>query len=145
MTVPTFNELAQEIHRNAIDHGWWAEEEVEVGGAGIGVGIPRNFGEVLMLIVTEASEAMDSWRDGDDMTTVYMKHRDGTRCESHKRCLHPAGTSDEAEPEGIPIELADVIIRTLDACAAYGIDIDTAISTKMQYNSTRPYKHGRAR
>ena len=48
----------------------------------------------------------------------------------------------DEKPEGIPIELADVIIRILDYCAYAGIDIDAAISEKHEYNKSRPYRHG---
>ena len=46
------------------------------------------------------------------------------------------------KPEGVPIELADCIIRILDTCAHYGIDIEKAIELKMAYNKTRTYRHG---
>lgn len=46
------------------------------------------------------------------------------------------------KPEGIPSELADIIIRVLDICAAEGIDIAAAIADKMAFNETRPYRHG---
>lgn len=50
--------------------------------------------------------------------------------------------SDNGKPEGIPTELADVIIRVLDYCGYAGIDIDAAISQKHEYNKSRPYRHG---
>jgi NTP pyrophosphatase (non-canonical NTP hydrolase) len=39
-------------------------------------------------------------------------------------------------------ELADVCIRIFDLCGLYGLDLETAILTKMAYNKTRSYKHG---
>jgi NTP pyrophosphatase (non-canonical NTP hydrolase) len=52
------------------------------------------------------------------------------------------GIAKYAKPEGIPTELADIIIRVLDICANWGIDISAAIADKMAYNETRPYRHG---
>lgn len=46
------------------------------------------------------------------------------------------------KPEGIPSELADIIIRVLDICAHHGIDIEQAIEDKMAFNAHRPYRHG---
>lgn len=46
------------------------------------------------------------------------------------------------KPEGIPSELADIIIRVLDTCGAWGVDIDTAVRTKLEFNRSRPYRHG---
>ena len=48
----------------------------------------------------------------------------------------------ENKPEGVPIELADLIIRVLDTCEQYGIDIEAAIEMKIKYNETREYRHG---
>jgi NTP pyrophosphatase (non-canonical NTP hydrolase) len=44
--------------------------------------------------------------------------------------------------ENFEEELADVCIRIFDLCGAKDIDLETAISKKMQYNRTRTYKHG---
>lgn len=45
--------LSENIHDNAIAHGWWEEE--------------RPFGELIALIHAEASEALEADRDGDDV------------------------------------------------------------------------------
>jgi NTP pyrophosphatase (non-canonical NTP hydrolase) len=42
----------------------------------------------------------------------------------------------------VPVELADCLIRILDICAAYDIDIESVISVKMKYNAMREYRHG---
>lgn len=47
-----------------------------------------------------------------------------------------------SKPEGIPTELADVIIRVLDYCAYAGIDIENVLEVKHEYNKSRPYRHG---
>lgn len=113
MTATNLNQLAQVIHQIAIDHGWWENE--------------RNFGESLALVHSEISEVLEDWRHGYEMTEiVYNKG--------------PHSGLDK--PGGIPIELADVIIRVLDLVAFYGIDIDTAIAEKVEYNRHRPYRHG---
>jgi sugar phosphate isomerase/epimerase len=37
---------------------------------------------------------------------------------------------------------ADIFIRLLDNCAAYGIDLRAEYERKVAYNRTRPVKHG---
>jgi NTP pyrophosphatase (non-canonical NTP hydrolase) len=39
-------------------------------------------------------------------------------------------------------EAADQLIRVLDMCGRFGIDISRAVRVKMAYNSTRPQRHG---
>ncbi|HEX5437177.1 MAG TPA: hypothetical protein VFW98_08455 [Gemmatimonadaceae bacterium] len=75
----------------------------------------------IALMHSELSEALEEYRAGHALTEVY--ERDG-------------------KPEGYPIELADVIIRILDHCTAEGIDIQGAVLRKMEYNATRPHRHG---
>ena len=104
----TINEFAAEVHKNAVDHGWWEGE--------------RTFPEIVALIHSEVSEALEEYRNGRLPTEVY--------------------TGNGGKPEGIPIELADVIIRIFDYCGYAGIDIENVLEVKHEYNKSRPYRHG---
>lgn len=55
--------------------------------------------------------------------------------------LHPR-TAENGKPEGLPSELADIIIRVCDLAYSLGIDLDCAVDIKMAYNATRPHMHG---
>lgn len=103
------NELAAKIHETAKEKGWWKDGD-------------RNFGEIIALIHSELSEALEEYRSGHSENEVYHKLFD--------------------KPEGVPIELADAIIRILDFCCHAEIDIDQAIAQKMKYNESRPFRHG---
>lgn len=49
----------------------------------------------------------------------------------------------DRKPEGVPTELADVVLRCFDFAYVFGIDLEGAILEKHSYNADRPYLHGR--
>lgn len=42
------------------------------------------------------------------------------------------------------VEFADCVIRILDYCERFSLPLEEAIVKKMEFNATRPYKHGKA-
>lgn len=134
------NSLALKINKTAKDKGWWRGTEVECGDSTVFTARP--VGEVLALIHSEVSEALEEYRDGHDLRRTRYVHKDGTVCDAEAQCRSALGVNSDAKPEGFPIELADVLIRVLDACAEWDIDIEEAMRVKVLYNSTRPERHG---
>lgn len=114
------NKMVKEVHSNAVIHGWWEED--------------RSFGELIALCHSELSEALEEYRNGKRPEQKYYKSTDGT--------VWIENLTKTLKPEGVPSELADTVIRIMDMCGYYGIDLETAIVEKMEYNKTRPYKHG---
>lgn len=101
------NNLASRIHDNAIAHGFWEQR--------------RNFGEMMALIHSEVSEALECHRNNE--APIHY---------------------EAGKPEGSAAELIDVMIRALDVLHSQGVDIDAIMHDKVVYNETRPYKHNKA-
>jgi len=45
--------------------------------------------------------------------------------------------------DNIAEELADCCIRIFDYCGARGINLEKVLVKKIEYNKTRPYRHGK--
>lgn len=71
----------------------------------------------------EVSELLEEFKNGSIPTET--RYREG------------------GKPEGIPPELADIVIWCCDMADYYGIDLEAAIIQKHEYNKSRPYKHGK--
>lgn len=143
------NELAQKCHEIARSKGFWDTEQDPARG--------------LMLVVSELSEALEELREGHPLNGSHLEFHStpnlmhlpeitqadgktwffyGTEHQQEVTDQDFINAGFQAKPVGVPSELADVIIRTLDLCAAWDIDIDTAVEQKMAYNAEREHMHG---
>lgn len=108
------------VYKTARDLGWYVDPVTKEP-------IDRNIGEVIALMHSELSEALEEWRrlkPGHGLASVYFN------------------PENPSKPEGFPIELADCVIRILDTAEAHGINIENMILLKNEYNKTRGFRHG---
>jgi NTP pyrophosphatase (non-canonical NTP hydrolase) len=124
------NETMKAIHENAIKKGFFENE--------------KNIGEMLCLIHSEVSEALEADRKNHyakksfNLDSIGLDYPDNS--DNHRYFQQEF---DVAIKNSFEDELADVIIRVLDLCAYKNIDIEYHISMKMRYNSLREHKHGK--
>ena len=126
-------EISKEIHQVNVDKGFWDE------------GKNRNKGEMIALIHSELSEALEADRDnkrakaGKFMIDIgtYFEEK-GERFDNFfKQCF------EEDVKNSLEDELADVAIRLFDFAYGFDIDLEWHIYNKLCYNKLRPHKHGK--
>lgn len=85
----------------------------------------RTFGDDIALLHSEVSEMLEAFRDHgvDDATASKAFH-------------------SVVKPEGVGSEAADVLVRLLDTCERYNIDLFAEWRRKVNYNWTRDVRHG---
>lgn len=131
-------ELIKDVHENAIKHGWWEK--------------PRSFAELLLLVHSEISEALEELRNKHDPKEIYyeghVKLEDGsiltmTRPMPEHVIYDNCNTIHVTKPCGFPTEFADVIIRLYDMAGWYKWSIDeqlikvTTQSIKQNYSASQ--------
>jgi NTP pyrophosphatase (non-canonical NTP hydrolase) len=114
-SVQTLEQIQQEVFEVNNANGWFDSE--------------RTVGDDIALLHSEVTEMFEAYRDHgfDDVTRV--------------------AEPDEVEPspikpEGFGSEAADVLIRLVDTCRRYGIDLRAEYVRKIAFNRTRGYRHG---
>lgn len=110
------NEMAIVVYEGNAERGFWDKE--------------RNIGETLMLVVTELAEALEAHRKG------HMAQSGGE--------LEPSRDEFEKKyKDTFEDEIADAMIRLLDMCGGFSIDLDFHVAQKVKYNSSRERLHGK--
>jgi NTP pyrophosphatase (non-canonical NTP hydrolase) len=138
--MPTLNEIAERSHALSKAKGWWdGHLDPE----------DRSFvPEKLMLIVSEAAEALEAYRDPTQPPNFYRctnmacHPQPGTRLHAPSAGVSCSFCGKALKPEGVASELADIVIRVGDLAARLGIDLGRAVEEKHAYNETRALRHG---
>jgi len=105
--------LCNDSVRIARDKGWLSK--------------PRKFSTISALIASEWSEALEDYRAHRKVNeTYFMKEWDDGGVHFSMGC---ESNEPNAKPCGIPVELADVVIRIAQHCGSEGWDLAGAMAT----------------
>lgn len=137
-----FNMMMSEVEANCRAHGWYDGEDAN-----------RPFPTEIALLHSEVSEALESWRKRGFETMTVHKSEDGCGHDGGFQLGVKPGDPDyqpyscrrASEPhkrEGVGPELAGLLIRLLDTCTRVGVDLYAEYRLEMEYNKTRPHRHG---
>ena len=99
--------LTEICHGIAVKSGWWTD--LKTGESLVG---KRNVGEMLCLVHSEISEAMEGHRK--NLMDDKLPHR-----------------------KMVEVELADAVIRIMDLAGGLGLDVGAAMAEKLEYNQSR--------
>lgn len=99
--------ISKRVYELAVEKGWWDGPE-------------RSFGDLMSLVHSEVSEAVESKRN--DEPAVWYR--------------------EDGKPDGWAVELADAVIRIMDLFVREDLSLGDVIDIKHTYNATRPYRHG---
>lgn len=164
----TMQELQAEIHKMAVDKGWWENSDGSVSNV-VHDALKEVLGEqqmyniattkvlralkdakllkerspldIHMLIVSEIAEGTEEARIGS--APIYWKTSTGVVTQQDAGGSYELRVGDELQkPEGELVELADAVIRIMDYCGYKGWDLQKAIEAKVEYNATRAHRHG---
>lgn len=108
------NLMADDIHQRNVAAGWWTD--IKTGQSLIGKDEHgrdrRNVPEMLCLVHSEISEAMEGYRK--KLSDDKLPHR-----------------------SMFEVELADAMIRIFDLAGGHGLDLGGAVREKLEFNASR--------
>lgn len=120
------NDLACAIYERNVEKGFYEKE--------------KNIGEMLCLIHSEVSEALEADRNRSYAMLTEPQRNVLMGCTGSDDFIKDYKDKVKGSFEE---EMADIFIRLLDMCAFKGIDIEFHVKAKMRYNLSREKYHGK--
>ena len=97
-----------------------------------------------LCVAAHTTAAEHGWWEGDRSIgeCIALMHSELSEALEYAR-KDPRAMSNHINTTGIEEEFADVLIRIFDYCGKNNLNLGDALVKKMEYNKSRPYKHGK--
>lgn len=160
MPLPTATEKRNTVVRKALHHlqneigegnkqrgfhdeGDWLRHRVDGGAPRDDANLRNYYITKLALVMSEGAEAIEELRNGHAVDETYYSGGVGYGTDDdliETEAIDANG--DRRKPEGVPSEIADIVIRCFDFADEAGFSLGEIIFEKLAYNATRGRMHG---
>jgi hypothetical protein len=131
MTERSIASLCKRSHEMSRSKGWYNGEEKD----------PRPMSLITLLMQSEISEALEEWRAHKKLDELYYSYKhvghemtiSHAELDKERHELECMGITD-FKPEGILVELADVVIRICQRCGSDETPLEAIINTSIPSN-----------
>lgn len=121
MDIEGLNEISKEINQQSVRKGCYEK--------------PREIGTLLMLVVSELSEALEA--DRKNRHADFEAYQTKLNLEPNRAFVKQSSLFQEYIKDTFEDEITDAMIRLFDLCGYMGIDIEKHIKLKLEYNKNR--------
>jgi NTP pyrophosphatase (non-canonical NTP hydrolase) len=135
--IESFNALATEAHETSVSKGWWENKDSDrLNHLALVSGY--EFIDSDKEFLTELATKLEAKNDGEMIALMHSELSEALEALRH------GNPPDDKVPEysGVEAETADCIIRIMDLAAARGWRVAEALVAKMTMNKGRSVRHG---
>ena len=150
------SELSEALEAYREKHIWTDWRQLQTYPNGQPRGVASELADVVIRVADMAewlkvdlAQAREEDEDLGDEKQAYLQERLSGNLDSFGEwiaVIHEdvgdAGYHQRNRGDNLDAHLVSVIWMVQEMAAHYGIDLDAAIEAKMEYNKTRPYRHG---
>jgi NTP pyrophosphatase (non-canonical NTP hydrolase) len=145
----TIKELQKEIHKISKSKEFWEDQGITLSvlkskDCHLSYYHTKHYiiSQKLMLVVAELGEALEALRN-NRRSNNKIKYVPELQDKFGMTIKYSVTGFEKDIKDTFEDELADSVIRILDLAEWLGIDLETHIKLKMEYNKTRPIKHNK--
>lgn len=142
----TIQQIQEDVHSTVRSKGFWNQEQLIDKASIEDAQEIRDLiiAQKLALIHSEVSEALEACRAGKRADVESYKVATGITLDDVQEDIAVQSRAyKDYIKDSLEGELAGTVIRVMDLCGWLGIDLGWFIEQELEYNKSRPTKHGK--